>query len=133
MEKIITDTLKHCDFIRTIILSDGVTEIEKKAFYKCRNLESVVIPETVTKIGSGAFAWSGLKSIILPGRLTEIGEKAFSTCGKLETVVIPDSVTKIGPYAFADSGLKSITLPYGVEIGEDAFRDCSNLVVNYIN
>jgi BspA type Leucine rich repeat region (6 copies) len=93
-------TLSGCTFIRSIILHN-ITEIGEKAFYNCRNLETVIIPETVTKICPEAFAWSRLKSItLLDGRLTEIGENAFHHCGNLETVVIPDSVTKIGPGAF---------------------------------
>ena len=93
----------------------------------------MVIPETVTKIGTLAFAYTGLKSIILPGRLTEIGEEAFYSCRNLETVAIPESVAKIDPDAFARSGLKSITLPHGVNIGEGAFRNCNNLEVGYRN
>jgi BspA type Leucine rich repeat region (6 copies) len=104
----------------------------------CGNLETMIIPETVTKIGPLAFAHSGLKSItLLDGRLTEIGEYAFCGCRNLKAVAIPDSVTKIGPYAFAESGLKLIILPYQsnglTEIGEDAFHDCRNLVVKYRN
>lgn len=33
----------------------GVVEIEEYAFAKCRNLKSITIPETVRKIGRGAF------------------------------------------------------------------------------
>ena len=68
-------TLSNCAFIGSIILRDGLTEIGEGTFYKCHNLETIVIPKTITKISPEAFAHSGLKSIVLPdGRLTEIGD-----------------------------------------------------------
>ena len=102
MEEPKTNILMSCGFIKSIILSHGLTEIEEDVFYDCRNLETAVIPETVIKIGPYAFSWSGLKSItLLDGRLTEIGKGAFIRCKKLDTIIIPKTITKIAPYVFA--------------------------------
>ena len=83
MEEPKTNILMSCGFIKSIILSHGLTEIEEDVFYDCRNLETVVLPETVTKIGPLAFAESGLNSIILPDGLAEIGKDAFRGCRNL--------------------------------------------------
>ena len=54
-----------------------VTHISERAFANCRNLTSVIIPDSVTYIGTYAFAG----------------------CNKLTSVIIPDSVTHIQSYA----------------------------------
>ena len=59
------------------------------------------IPDSVTKIGDGAFwfCWS-LKEVHIPDSVKEIDDDAFSCCSYLIAVHIPDSVTKIGDRAF---------------------------------
>lgn len=51
------------------IPSDGsVTSIENSAFYYCRDLTSITIPDSITSIGYGAFrSCSGLTNIIFQG------------------------------------------------------------------
>lgn len=68
--------------------------------YLAYNEEVVVIPDTVTEIGSGAFAWkSSVTSVIIPNTVTKIGDEAFKECG-LTSLTIPSSVTEIGSKAF---------------------------------
>lgn len=100
-------------------------------------LESVVIPEGVTKIANNAFtACTKLKSVVLPEGLTSIGKMAFWNCKSLESVVIPSTVTEIGSYAFSDCvNLKSVTLPKSFESQPDVvaniFDGCLNVVITY--
>ena len=62
---------------------------------------TLVIPEGVTEIAPGAFAYSSyIGTLILPKTLTEIGEYAFSENKALYVVVIPENVTTIGSNAF---------------------------------
>jgi len=50
-----------------------------------------------------------LKSVIIPDSVTTIGERAFSSCTNLQSVTIPDSVTTIGDYAFYEcTNLQSV-------------------------
>ena len=93
-------------------------------------IESVEIPDSVTSIGSGAFAvCSGLTSITIPDSVTSIGSGAFKYCFGLTSITISDSVTSIGSEAFAGcSGLTSITIPDSVtSIGFEAFEGCTGL------
>lgn len=88
-----------------LVLPDGYQganyQINKYAFYKCENLTSVTIPDSVTSIGEGAFWFcSGLTEISIPDSVTSIGDRAFDCCRSLSTVIIPNSVTIIGEYAF---------------------------------
>ena len=102
----------------------GVTRIDNKAFSNCKDLESIVIPESVELICDYAFSGSGLTGIVIPGSVKCI-QAAFANCQKLSSVEIQDGVTYIGGDAFwGCSSLKSIMIPASVkQIGEDAFAD----------
>ena len=107
-----------------------VTTIGEKAFYKCKSLTSVTIPNSVTTIGDHAF-WncSSLTSITIPNSVTTIGVSAFECCRSLSSVTIPNSVTRIGSYAFCGcDNLTSVTIPDSVTtIGRWAFGRCESL------
>ena len=107
-----------------------VTSIGSNAFYDCKGLTSVTIPNSVTSIGNGAFAGCyGLTSVTIPNSVTSIGDSAFSGCSGLTSVTIPNSVTSIGNYAFYGcKGLTSVTIPNSVtSIGNYAFYGCKGL------
>lgn len=70
--------------------------------FRDKNTTSYVIPDSVSCIGIGAFAYcKSLTSIVIPDSVTRIGGIAFLFCESLNNIVIPDSVTCIGKRAFA--------------------------------
>ncbi len=70
--------------------------------FRDKNTTSYVIPDSVSCIGIGAFAYcKSLTSIVIPDSVTRIGGIAFLFCFSLSNIVIPDSVTCIGKRAFA--------------------------------
>jgi hypothetical protein len=119
------------EFSVQIPISDSVraTGIVGTAFQSCHGLTSVIIPDGVTNINFFAFnSCKNLSSIALPESVTEIGYSAFSGCRSLTAVNIPRSVTVIKSSAFANSGLTAVVFPDGVvEIGEYAFVGCKSL------
>ncbi len=81
----------------------------------------------VENIGSGAFYGSEITSIVIPNSVTNILSGAFARCTKLSSIIIPKSVYCINGGAFYGcSGLKSLDIPQ-CDIGESAFAECDNL------
>ena len=90
----------------------------------------LTLPESVEKIGNGAFAnVSGLKTIIIPGTVKEIGTNAFTNNADLTRVVLEEGIEIIGDEAFRECrNLETIELPESlVSIGVSAFQMCSKL------
>ena len=99
-----------------------ITVIKGKAFYNCKYLTSITIPNTIKIIGtagntSGAFEnCSELKSIIIGKNVEYIGKYAFRTCKKLETITCLAKIAPIfGDDVFSNqaNANKTLFVPYG--------------------
>lgn len=91
----------NCENINSIIIPDSVTTIGDYAFCFCKNVTSITIGNSVTSIGNNAFSHCyNLSDITIGNSVTIIGEHAFEACESLSTIIIPDSVTKINNHAF---------------------------------
>ncbi len=108
---------------------DTVTAISDEAFSGCSSLTSVIIPISVTNIGSSAFRGSGLASVEIPNSVVSVGESAFSDCTNLTSVTMPGSVSSIGSRMFYScTTLTNVTIGSGVSIiKEGAFSGCRSL------
>ena len=104
--------------------------VEEIGAFHFMNLESVVIPSSVKRIGEEAFSGcEKLKNVSIGSGVTTIGALAFLGCPSLESIVIPDNVTTIEENAFESCvNLKSVTLGRGItSIQGYTFRFCENL------
>ena len=140
----------------SIIPTDGsVTIIDENAFYGCRALTSITVPEGVTSIGDNAFgACRDTTSITLPNSITSIGQNSFAGTAyydnesnwengvlyignyliKAKDNLIGNYEIKNGTKTIADfafvfcEGLTSIIIPDSVTIiGTGAFDTCTGL------
>ena len=130
----------YCKNLKTLghtddgVLPKDLTTMGVKAFYFCEALEGdLVIPESLTFVGSNAFARSSLTEITVLGdptgldsafynslnlttfvapKLTTIGKQMFQGCTALVNFIVPDNVTLIGERAFQGcTNLKTLTFP----------------------
>ena len=97
----------HCYQLESIVIPDSVTVILKEAFsHSCPHLQMVVFisPQTSQLITIGESAFSGCKALqgfIIPTRVQFIHQCAFYCCTSLVSIRIPALVKTIGAYAFA--------------------------------
>ena len=120
----------NCKSLTSITIPNNVTNIEDLAFAGCNKLSSVTIPNSVISIGNSVFnGCNSLTSATIGNSVTSIGNYAFQNT-RITSIIIPNSVTSIGSYAFyACTGLTSITIGNSVtSIGGAAFSSCSGLV-----
>lgn len=115
--------------IKKVIIEDGVQNIGKAVFRKCKYLTSVEIGDDVYKIGDEAFReCPNLTSVKMGDGVSVIGENAFIFCEKLTDVELSDNLTVIGRCAFMLSGLTSVNIPDSVTtIDVSAFQACDGL------
>lgn len=87
--------------LKTLTISNHVTEIRSNAFEGCSSLSEITIPNSVTSIEYEAFqGCTGLTSVTIGNSVTTIGQHAFDGCSNLTSVTIPNSVTEINFAAF---------------------------------
>ena len=100
-----------------------VIKINDRVFSGNTNLTVVVLPESLTTLGSRSFeSCQSLKTIKIPSGVTTIPFQCFLECSSLESVTIPDGVTTIGGNAFFGCSLKELTLPSTITtIGSEVF------------
>ena len=141
----ITDCTSSATSINIPSTIDGksVTSIGNNAFYSCKNLVNVTIPDSITSIGNNAFEYcASLKSVLIPGSVKSIGNAAFNRCESLmnieviknnsnyfsqDGVLFDKNKTKLIQYPIGNKRI-AYDIPNGVKsFGDCAFDSCSTL------
>lgn len=116
-------------YIQELVLSDSIETLDDESLSGA-SIQSVVIPDSVLKIGHRTFLnCTNLEHVVIPKRLTTIGEQAFMGCSKLQQIIIPNSVTEVGQYAFANcrSLQRTVISEYIKIIKIFTFKQCVSL------
>lgn len=106
----------------------GLKRIGGEAFYGCKNLKKLTIPETVEYIGGGAFyGCSNIWSLTYNAINAECGSFMESNAS-LEKIVIGDKVRRLPRGIFSGREFTEVALPVCLErIDDSAFYGCKNL------
>ena len=130
--------------IKRVVIDPGVTGIGLRCFYNCSQIESIELPNTLTRIAADAFYNTGsLQHVYYSGTSAQWDEIQNSGLDTEEVtmhfvepapivpdLVLPASTTEIGSEAFRGISAKIIYIPASVqEIAGDAFDDDATLMV----
>ncbi len=111
-----------------LVIPNSVTEIGSHAFEYTAFTGPLSIPNSVVRIGDRAFYdCLDLTELTLSDNLLTIGEAAFCKCGNMNGILtLPEGLTTIGSAAFVECGFTgSLVIPNSVDsIGAAAFKDC---------
>ncbi|MBR6705432.1 MAG: leucine-rich repeat domain-containing protein [Clostridia bacterium] len=119
--------LENCGSLKEVHFGPKIKKFGNYVFQRS-GLETFVIPNSVTEIGTGTFCNTNIRSVTLSSRMTSIPPQTFTNCSQLKEFTIPPQITLIDRDAFAFSGLVSITIPDTVQtVFMGAFRSCTDL------
>ncbi len=133
--------------VSEVILPDSIQAILGEAFYGCKRLRHIDLPDSLEYLGSHCFTSSGLTALHFPDRLKKIsvgccsgcvnlsevtfGQQlqtiavfAFESCTKLRTVTFPESLLRVYNDAFEKTAITRFVFPAGVQEVGDVKRSC---------
>ena len=118
--------------MKSVVIPDSVTTIEKGAFVNCASLEAVTLPAAVTAVPESCFeGCAALKTVTHSDTITKIGAKAFSGCSPLTGFTIPKTLTELGAGCFSGcAALAKVDFTLaenGFNIPASAFKGCTGL------
>ena len=122
-----------------------VTKVDKYAFYRCQDLTSLIMPNTLIEIGECAFGYCGITgTVTIPASVEHVGTNPFYGCSSIESLVVESGNLNYDSRDYCNSiiysadnelvsGCKNSTIPNTVTaIGEDAFSFCNSLTNVFI-
>lgn len=85
--------------LQEVILPDGLKKIGNEAFHNAILLEKINFPDSIEDIGVGAFSTTKLSNVTLPKNLEKLYGEVFGGT-LIEKITIPENITDISPTAF---------------------------------
>lgn len=120
--------------ISSVVLQEGIREIESHAFKNASLLKSIELPEGLERIGEEAFSLcTSLEEVVFPKSLKFLGPRAFLGCKNLKRIIFQESksflngdvVLEMGSMAFSEClSIEEIVFPLIKEIPDGAFMEC---------
>ena len=150
VETIGDHTFANCVELETFTFAKNLDEIccidiiGSYAFYNCKALKEVDLPDSLTAIGQFAYLnCTSITSVTIGKNIKAISTSAFQDCSSLETVVLDkdldfanenSKLISIDASAFQGcTALKEVKVPHFVtKIGASAFSGCTALAAIYI-
>ncbi len=103
---------------KELILPEGITTIEGViSDHFTNNIESIILPKSLTNIGKDAFhGFRSIKSIVIPEGTEYLAESVLAGC-RLESVTLPASIKRIENWAL-NSCTRLRTIIFGGTVAE---------------
>ena len=114
VESIANSCFEGCNDLEYVIIPDSVKKICTKAFADCSSLKSVIFEgiSSLETIESSAFENSGIEFISLPKSLLLIDKLAFSNCKNLKILNIESPSLSVNIHAFNNcKNLSDLSIP----------------------
>ncbi|MBE6696135.1 MAG: leucine-rich repeat domain-containing protein [Ruminococcaceae bacterium] len=90
--------------LETVIIPDSITVISENAFSGCSKLTNLTLSNSIVHFGTRAFTdcknLSG--TFTITSNCTYVGNGCFARCSNVEIIIIPDSLEYIGASAFSN-------------------------------
>lgn len=118
-----------CRELESIIIPNSVETLRNSCFKGCSSLSSISLPSSITSLGDACFnGCSSLSSVSLPSSITSLGSSTFEGCSSLTSISLPSSITSIGYNCFRGAGLRGIEIPSSVtDVERGCFESCLSL------
>ena len=119
-----------CGMLVSVSIASSVLTVGEKAFSECTKLALLTLREGISVVGASAFyRCTSLTSLYIPDSVSTVGANAFRGCSALALVDLGDGVTSLGDYSFYECAMTSVTIPDSVvTLGSGAFAGCRSLV-----
>jgi hypothetical protein len=122
---------QNCRNLQTVVISEGVTAIGSDTFKGCTALNAITLPSTLRQTGGSMQGCTALKSITIPNGLTTLGSGTFRNCTSLVSIDLPSTLQEIYMEAFENcSSLTTINILESVTVIKfqgSVFKGCSKL------
>lgn len=125
-----SNQFQSCRSLEKIVINSGVTTLSDFYLSGTSSLKSVVIKTTsITTLGA-VFSGSGIETIIIPNSVTSLGTQAFQNCTLLKSITIPNALTSVAAQTFIGcSNLQELEFPNTLTtISAQAFQSCPSML-----
>ena len=114
-------------------ISCKVKILGEDLFFFREDIDSICVPEGVTRIEQNCFNRSSLSYISLPSSLKDIGYGAFD-CTNITSLSIPEGVGKLDNYIGCCTKLVSLSIPKSMKVvSHSVFGGCHHIKVVYMH
>ena len=115
--------------ITSIIIYEGITKIDDRAFAYCTSINKVIFPDSLTFIGYGIFYGASFAEINIPESVTTMQGGTFMACTKLQSLSFPSQIKSTGSYTFwMCESLTSFVITDNINVITcGTFQACHNL------